>query len=92
MVSGCAVFGMTHFVAGVTISEASTYLSNSGGGETNFHHVTSTSSNFVRFFRRAPGFGISVGVFTVMRKVGNTYLITEVFYPLLVLKYLGLKA
>ena len=83
---------MTQFCAGFAISEASTYLIDSGGGEVNFLRVTSASSRCVRVGRRDPGFGISVGVFTVMREVGNTYCVTEVSYPLRVLKCLVLEA
>ena len=91
MASGCAVLGMTQFCACFTVSEASIYLSKSGGGEVKFLHVTSSSSRFDRVGWRAPGFGIGVGFFTVMRKVGNTYRVTEVSYPLPLLKCLGLE-
>ena len=67
---------MTQFCAGFAISEASTYLIDSGGGEVNFLRVTSAFYRFVRFGRRSPGFGISVGVFAVMHKVGNPYRVT----------------
>ena len=83
---------MTQFCAGFTVSEASTYLSDAGGGEVKFLHVTSASSRFVRVGRRAPGLDISVGVFTVVRKVRNPYRVTEVSYPLPVLKCLVLEA
>ena len=46
--SGCAVLGMTHFCTGFTVSEASKYLSDAGGGEVNFLHVSSAPSIFVR--------------------------------------------
>ena len=90
--SSCVVRGMTQFCAGFTVIGASTYLSDAGGGEVNFLRVTSTSACFVRFGRRAPGFGTSVGFFTVRRNVGNPYCVAEVSYPLLVLKCLGLEA
>ena len=48
MASGYAVRGMTHVCTGFTVSEASTYLSDAGGREIIFIHVTSTSSCFVR--------------------------------------------
>ena len=81
---------MTQFCAGFTVSEASTYLSDAGGGEVNFLRVTFASSHFVRFFWRAPGFGIGVKVFTVIFEVVNTNLNIDISYLLLVLKFLGL--
>ena len=92
MASGCAVCGIVQFCAGFTISAVSTYLSDAGGGEVNFLNDTSSPSFFVRVVWRYPGFGISVGVFTVVCEVGNTYHVTEVSYPLLVLNCLGLEA
>ena len=62
---------MTQFCAGFTISEASTCLSDAGGVEVNVLRITYAFCRFVRVGRRSPGFGISVGVLTVMREVGN---------------------
>ena len=83
---------MTQFRASFTVSQASTYLSDAGGGEVNFLHVTYASYRFVRVGQRYPGFGISLGVFTVMREVGDPYRFNEVSYPLPVLKCLVLEA
>ena len=58
--------------------------------EVNFLRVTSASSCFVGVSRRDSGFGISVVVFTGMREVGDQYRVIEVFYPLPLLKCLGL--
>ena len=80
---------MIPFCAGFTISEASTYMSDAGGGEVNFLHVTYSSSCFVRVGLRAPGFDISVVFFNVMRNIVHPYRVTEVSHPLPVLKFLG---
>ena len=49
MSGGIRIFSssMTQFCAGFTVSEASTYLSDAGGGEVKFLHVTSDYSRFV---------------------------------------------
>ena len=58
--SECAVFGMTQFCAGFTISDSSTYLSDAGPGEVNSLRVFYASYSFIRVGRIAPGFVISV--------------------------------
>ena len=83
---------MTHFCAGFTGGEVSTYLNDAGGGEVNFLHVTYASSRFVRVGWRASRFGISLGVSTVVRMLVHPYRVTEFSYPLPVLKCLGLEA
>ena len=83
---------MTQFCASFTVSVASTYLSDDGGGEVNFIHFTSAFSHFAIVGRIDPGFGISVVVLNFMCKVDNTFCVTEVSYPLPVLKCLGLEA
>ena len=75
-----------------TVSEASTDLSDGGGVEVNFLRVTYVYSRFVIVGQKAPGFGISAVFLTIIREVGNPYCITEVSYPLPVLKFLGLEA